>query len=215
MQPPRPALRTRQVRLDRSTYDLEAEPHARQQSIELIIAEFDLAREDLADAGLTDPTDPGQARLGGARFEHHLTKQVAAAGHQPTIALVAIVDRSAVTPDASPLSHGSRCCTRRATGVGGMPFSGILTVQPGFGPHRRATAGGSARRSTRRAAPVSPSHAKCRSSACEVRRTAVRPPSQHAPDAALTGDDSADFRRKNKPRTANRNCNCNRRSPVA
>ena len=53
--------------------DLEPVAHARQETIELIVTQLDLAGEELADAWLMDSADPGQLGLGDAGFKHHVT----------------------------------------------------------------------------------------------------------------------------------------------
>ena len=55
---PRPALGSGQLRHDWAPHDFQAETHARQQSVELLVAEVDLAGEELADARLTHPAEP-------------------------------------------------------------------------------------------------------------------------------------------------------------
>src|SRR6202046_3257758 len=47
-------------------------PHARQQPVELLVAQLDLPREELTDARLPHPTETRQLRLAGTRVEHDL-----------------------------------------------------------------------------------------------------------------------------------------------
>ena len=69
---------------------LEAVAHAGQQPVELVVAEFDCARQELADTGLMDTAETGQLRLGGARFAHHLAEEITTLSHHATIAFHAI-----------------------------------------------------------------------------------------------------------------------------
>lgn len=55
MRHPRPPLRVRQIGLNRAPHDLQSEPHPGQQPVELVIAEVDLAGDELADARLAHP----------------------------------------------------------------------------------------------------------------------------------------------------------------
>jgi hypothetical protein len=54
MEPPGPPLGTGELRDHRSSAHLEAIAHAGQQPVELIIAEVNCARKELADAGLAN-----------------------------------------------------------------------------------------------------------------------------------------------------------------
>jgi hypothetical protein len=65
---------------------LEAVAHARQQPVKLLIAQVDLARQELADAGLAHTAEAGQLGLGGARFAHHLAEHLTASRHVNIIA---------------------------------------------------------------------------------------------------------------------------------
>jgi hypothetical protein len=61
--------------------DFEAVAHAGQQSVELLIAEFNLVGEELADARLVYATEPRQLRLGGACLVHHRSQYIAPITH--------------------------------------------------------------------------------------------------------------------------------------
>ena len=68
----------------------EAVAHAGQQPVELVIAQLDLAGQELADAGLANAAKARQRGLGGARFAHHLAEQVTTSRHITGIASDAI-----------------------------------------------------------------------------------------------------------------------------
>jgi hypothetical protein len=87
---PGPPLRAGEVRDDRPPKHFEAITHARQQPVKLLVAQVDLAREELADTGLAHTTEAGQAGLGGARFAHHLAEYLATFRHIKIIASYAI-----------------------------------------------------------------------------------------------------------------------------
>src|SRR5437588_7899937 len=86
VQPPRTPLGTGEIGNDRPPDHLEPIAHARQQPIELLITQVDLAGEELADARLANPAEARQLRLGGAGLEHHLPQQVTSVRHALTIA---------------------------------------------------------------------------------------------------------------------------------
>src|SRR5207253_3797445 len=83
---PRTPLGTGEIGNDRPPDHLEPIAHARQQPIELLITQVDLAGEELADARLANPAEARQLRLGGAGLEHHLPQQVTSVRHALTIA---------------------------------------------------------------------------------------------------------------------------------
>jgi hypothetical protein len=56
--------------------DFESVPHTGQLSVELLIAEFNLVGEELADARLVHTAEPRQLGLGGACFVHHRPQYV-------------------------------------------------------------------------------------------------------------------------------------------
>lgn len=68
----------------------EAVAHAGQQPVELVIAQLDRPGQELTDAGLVNAAEAGQLSLGGARFAHHLTEQIATSRHTAIIASNAI-----------------------------------------------------------------------------------------------------------------------------
>jgi hypothetical protein len=80
VEPPGPPLGTGEVRRDGPSGHFEAVTHAAQQPVDLLVTQVDLAREELADAGLADAAEAGQSDVGSARFAHHLTEHVASAG---------------------------------------------------------------------------------------------------------------------------------------
>ena len=90
VQHPRAALRTGQLHRHRPTDHLQPVAHTRQQPVQLLIAELDPSRQELADARLMDPTEPRQLRLGHARLEHHLPENITTTRHQRNIAPLAI-----------------------------------------------------------------------------------------------------------------------------
>src|ERR1022692_3367717 len=63
MQPPRAPLGAGEVGEHRSPDHFEPIPHARQQPVELLVAQVDPPGEELADARLPHPTEPRQLRL--------------------------------------------------------------------------------------------------------------------------------------------------------
>lgn len=60
VQLPRAAFGASQLGDDGASYDLEAEAHARQETVELVVADVDLAGEEAADARLTHTAESGQ-----------------------------------------------------------------------------------------------------------------------------------------------------------
>ena len=90
VQLPGSAFRASQLGDDRASYDLEPEAHARQEPVELVVAEVDATREEAADARLADTAEPGQLGLRGARLEHHLAQHVTPTRHEQTIAVSAM-----------------------------------------------------------------------------------------------------------------------------
>ena len=79
MESPRPSFGAGQLGHDGTSDHLKSITHARQEPIELLIAQLDLPGKELADAGLMHTADTGQLGLGGACFEHHLTEQTTTA----------------------------------------------------------------------------------------------------------------------------------------
>src|SRR6266516_3838688 len=77
VQPPRTPLRTGEFGAHRSPDNLEPIPHARQQPVELLVAQADLPGEELANARLPHPAKARQLRLAGARVEHDLAQHIA------------------------------------------------------------------------------------------------------------------------------------------
>ena len=86
---PGAALGTREVRVYGLAADFESVAHARQQSVDLVIAEIDCAAQKLADAGLSDTTDSRELRLARPGCSHDVAKDVAGT-HDQTIAFYAI-----------------------------------------------------------------------------------------------------------------------------
>jgi hypothetical protein len=76
---PRPSFGAGQLGHDGTSDHLKSITHARQEPIELLIAQLDLSGKELADAGLMHTADTGQLGLSGACFEHHLTEQTTTA----------------------------------------------------------------------------------------------------------------------------------------
>jgi hypothetical protein len=112
VQSPRPSFRAGQLGHDGASDHLKSITHARQEPIELLIAQLDLSGKELTDAGLMHTADTGQLRLSGARFQHHLTEQTTTAGDTQTIACPAM-DRS--TADDRSTSSRWRFGNRLAT----------------------------------------------------------------------------------------------------
>jgi hypothetical protein len=90
---PRPSFGAGQFGQDVTSDHLKSITHARQEPIELLIAQLDLSGNELADAGLMQTADTRQLGLGSACFEHHLTEQTTTARRTRIIAFCAI-DRS-------------------------------------------------------------------------------------------------------------------------
>lgn len=66
--------------------DFESVPHTGQQSVELLIAEFNLVGKELADARLVHTAESRQLGLGGACFVHHRPQYITPTAHVHTIA---------------------------------------------------------------------------------------------------------------------------------
>src|ERR1017187_5316467 len=81
VQPPRAPLGAGEVGEHRSPDDFKPIPHARQQSVKLVIAQVDPLGEELADTRLPHPAETRQLRLAGARVEHDLTQHIAPTRH--------------------------------------------------------------------------------------------------------------------------------------
>ena len=106
MEPPGPALGAAELRDHRPSGHFEAVANAAQQPVELVVAQLDLAGQELADAGLPDAAEAGQLGLGGARFAYHPAGQVATSRHIAVIAsnaidLVAVQSLERITAAAS------------------------------------------------------------------------------------------------------------------
>ena len=99
MQHPRPAFGVGEIRHHRAADDLQAIAHAREQPVELVVTQIDLAGQELADARLVDAAESGQLRLGDAGFQHHLTKQLTPFTH------FVIIAKSAMSPTSLPPEH--------------------------------------------------------------------------------------------------------------
>ena len=74
-------LGTREVCVYGLAIDFESVAHARQQPVELLVAQINLAREELTDARLAYATEARQIGLGGAGFAHHRPQYLAPIAH--------------------------------------------------------------------------------------------------------------------------------------
>src|SRR5487761_805731 len=81
VQPPRAPLGAGEVGERWSPVSFEPIPHARQQPVELLVAQVDLPGEELALARLPHPTETRQLRLAGTRVEHDLAQHIALIRH--------------------------------------------------------------------------------------------------------------------------------------
>lgn len=86
---PGASLGTREVCVYGLATDFESVAHARQQPVDLVVAEIDCAAEKLADAGLSYTTDPRELRLARPGCSHDGAEDVAGT-HDQTIAYYAI-----------------------------------------------------------------------------------------------------------------------------
>jgi hypothetical protein len=104
--------------------DFELIAHAGQQPAELVIAEFNLVGEELADARLVYAAEPRQFRLGGARFMHHRPQHATTIAHPATIAKYPIgmgaVDRRFLAHDRCDVSDALGNATLRETNRGAV-----------------------------------------------------------------------------------------------
>jgi hypothetical protein len=117
-----------QVWFYRPADDFQAIPQAGEQSVEHVVAEVSPPGQVLIDAGLPHPADSSQLGLGGAGFQHHLPQDLAASGHDTTIARTAIGLREADllrhgNPGSAGLFHRLRSSTRRIWGNEGRRSS--------------------------------------------------------------------------------------------
>ena len=104
---PRPTFGASELGKDGPANDLEAAAHARQEPVELLVAEVDALRQETADARLSHAAEPGQIGLSGGRLDHHLAQQLTPTRHAQTIAVVAMATVAASLtqmPRARPIS---------------------------------------------------------------------------------------------------------------
>jgi hypothetical protein len=123
VEPPGPPLGAGELGDRGSSDHFEAVAHAGQQPVELVVAQLDLAGQELADTGLANAAEARQCGLGGARFAHHLAEQVTASRHAIIIASYAIdlgirAKPQRITAAARPGGNATSYQTRDRAAVG-------------------------------------------------------------------------------------------------